>query len=298
MRPLQMLPKTFLSLLLAALLTATSAWATDHPAKKAEKTAILLVTFGTSVKSAQTAFDHIDRRVRTAFPATEIRWAYTSKIIRDKLAREEGKSLDSPGMALARLMDDGYTKVAVQSLHMIPGEEFYALKDNARLFAWMEGGISRIVVGSPLLSDDEAMDKTLQAVLDKEVPRDRKKDEAVVLMGHGTSHYANAVYGNLMYRAQRLDPHIYVATVEGSPSFDDIMAMLLQKKIKKAYLIPFMTVAGDHATNDMAGSEPDSWKNLLKKEGIEAKPVLKGLAELDPVVDIWIAHLKTALAHL
>jgi len=130
------------------------------------------------------------------------------------------------------------------------------------------------------------------------VPQERKANDAVVLMGHGTHHPSDAIYSALMFKAQKMDANLYVGTVEGSPSFDEVKEMLVKKKTKKAYLVPFMTVAGDHAMNDMAGDEPDSWKSQLAKAGIEAVPVMKGLAEFDSIVDMWIAQLKTAMAHL
>ncbi|WP_245590164.1 sirohydrochlorin cobaltochelatase [Desulfobulbus elongatus] len=296
-----LMKKQWMILACAAVLLAglQARWcvAAGHPAKEDKGPAILLVTFGTSVDSAQSAFRTVEQRVKAAFPKTEVRWAYTSKIIRKKLEKE-GTHIDSPEVALARLMDDGYTKVAVQSLHMIPGAEFHELYDNARLFGQMSGGIDKVVVSSPLLVSDETMDKALKEVMARVVPKARQANEAVVLMGHGTHHPSDAIYSALMYKAQKMDPNVYVGTVEGSPSFDEIKEMLVQKNIKKAYLIPFMTVAGDHAMNDMAGDEPDSWKSQLTKAGIESVPVMKGLAEFDAIADMWVAQLKTAMAHL
>ena len=283
--------------ILAIGLQTETVLASGHAAKEEKDPAILLVTFGTSVESAQKAFANIEKRVRAAFPKTEVRWAYTSKIIRKKLEKE-GAHIDSPEVAMAKLMDDGYTKVAVQSLHMIPGAEFHEINVNARLFAQMSGGIGKVMVSLPLLVSEATMEKALKEVVAKVVPKERKAGEAVVLMGHGTHHPSDAIYSALMYKAQKMDANMYVGTVEGSPSFDEIKEMLIKNKIKKAYLIPFMTVAGDHAMNDMAGDEPDSWKSQLTKAGIEAVPVLKGLAEFDSIADMWIEQLKGAMAHL
>ena len=286
------------ALLAAFCLQSTVAKASEHGKKKADKIAILLVTFGTSVEKAQSSFTNIEKRVKAAFPGTEVRWAYTSNIIRKKLAKEEGKQIDSPEMALARLMDEGYTKVAVQSLHMIPGAEFHEINANARLFAQMAGGIDQVKVSLPLLISDETMEQALRAVITKMVPKERKPGEAVVLMGHGTHHPTDAMYSALMYKAQQMDANLYVGTVEGHPTFEEIRDMLVAKKIKKAYLIPFMTVAGDHAMNDMAGDEPDSWKSQLTKAGIESIPVMHGLGEVDVIVDMWIAQLNLVMAHM
>ena len=109
------------------------------------------------------------------------------------------------------------------------------------------------------MSTQEDMQRIVDAIL-KTIPISRKKNEAVVLMGHGTPHPANAFYAALMFQLQLKAPNIFVGTVEGYPDIDLIKELMLQKKITKAYLIPFMSVAGDHAKNDMAGDEEDSWK--------------------------------------
>ena len=116
-------------------------------------------------------------------------------------------------------------------------------------------------------------------------------------MGHGTHHPSNAFYAALMFQLQLRDPNIFIGTVEGYPEIDDIMPMLKKKKIIKAWLLPFMSVAGDHARNDLAGDEEDSWKSILTREGIQCDVVLKGTAEYDGFVDIWLDHLKAVLAH-
>lgn len=265
-----------------------------QPAADSKGTAILLVTFGTSVPNAQAAFVTIERRVKAVFPDAEIRWAYTSKIIRKKLAKS-GTVIDSPETALAKLMDDGYTKVVVQSLHMIPGAEFHALSANTNLFGQMSGGFDQVLVSNPLLVSDEVMEKVIKAIAGKVVPIERTPDEAVILMGHGTHHPSDAIYSALMYKMQKVDANLYIGTIAGSPTFGEVKDMLVQKGIKKAYLIPFMTVAGDHAMKDMAGDEPNSWKSQLARERIESVPVFKGLAEFDFLVDFWIDNLSMAM---
>jgi sirohydrochlorin cobaltochelatase len=129
------------------------------------------------------------------------------------------------------------------------------------------------------------------------IPAKRKKKEAVVLMGHGTHHPSNAFYAALMFQLQLKDPDIFVGTVEGYPAIDLLKELMLKKKIKKAWLIPFMSVAGDHAKNDMAGDEDDSWKSILTQAGIQCVPVLKGTAEYDSFADIWVDHIQGPLSH-
>lgn len=278
------------------LLTAGSAMA-GHGEKREVKKAILLAAFGTSVPEARKALEGVESRVKEQFPGIEVRWAYTSSIIRAKLAKE-GIRLDSPEVALARLMEDRYTHVAVLSLHTIPGAEFHDLYKNAHLFGEMEGGFEQILVARPLLASHDDMTAAAKAVL-KSVPPTRKPGDAVILMGHGSEkHPADALYLAMNQVFQELDPNVFVATVEGYPALNDVVPRLVERKIKTVYLIPFMAVAGDHALNDMAGDDPDSWKSILKKNGYACEVVLKGTIENPEIVDIWLKHLNIAFDHL
>jgi sirohydrochlorin cobaltochelatase len=265
-----------------------------HGHKGPKKVGILLVAFGSSEASAQVSFENIDKKVKATHPGIPVRWAYTSYIIRDKMAKQ-GKQLDSPEVALAKMMDEKFTHVAVQSLHTIGGEEYHDLRRTVGAFKIM-GGFQRIILGYPLLATQEDMQRTVDAVL-ATIPKNRKKNEAVVLMGHGTHHPSNAFYAALMFQLQLKDPNIFVGTVEGYPEVDLIQELLLEKKIKTAYLMPFMSVAGDHAKNDMASDEDDSWKSILTQAGIKCIPILKGTAEFDEFVEIWVDHVSGPLGH-
>jgi sirohydrochlorin cobaltochelatase len=283
-------------LLMLVLLTAlgtVNAYA-DHGHTLPKKVGILLVAFGSSEASAQVSFENIEKQVKAAFPDIPVRWAYTSHIIRAKLAKQ-GKLLDSPEVALARMQDENFTHVAVQSLHTIGGAEYHDLRRSVGAFKSM-GRFQKIILGYPLMSTQEDMERSVAAIL-KTIPKERKKNEAVVLMGHGTHHPSNAFYAALMFQLQLKDPNIFVGTVEGYPDVDLIKELMLQRKIKKAYLMPFMSVAGDHAKNDMAGDEADSWKSVCTKAGIACVPVMKGTAEYDDFVAIWVDHIRGPLKH-
>jgi sirohydrochlorin cobaltochelatase len=260
------------------------------------KTGILLVAFGTSVPEAQKAYDTIERLVRAAFPETPVRWAYTSSVIRAKLARQ-GRPLDSMETALARMMEERFTHVAVQSLHVIAGWEFHEMQRNAAAFGAMAGGFDRITVGGPLLSSAEDFAKVTLALLNH-LPPGRKPEEAVVFMGHGTSHASNAGYAALMYHLQRRDPGVFMGTVGASPTIEEIRDTLVLRNVSRAYLMPFMAVAGEHARNDLAGEQEGSWKNVLSRAGITCTPVLTATAEYDEIGMIWLEHLKAAVARL
>lgn len=266
----------------------------DHGHRAEKKVGILLVAFGSSEASAQVSFDNIDKKVRATYPDIPVRWAYTSHIIRAKLAKQ-GKQLDSPAVALAKMQDEKFTHVAVQSLHTIGGEEYHDLRRTVGAFSQM-GGFEKIILGYPLMSTQEDMQRCVNAIL-KTIPNDRKAKEAIVLMGHGTPHPSNAFYAALMFQLQLKDPNIFVGTVEGYPGIDLITDLLKQKKIKKVYLMPFMSVAGDHAKNDMAGDEDDSWKSILSTAGFKCETILKGTAEYDDFIDIWVDHVGGPLSH-
>lgn len=271
-----------------------AAWAGSE--KLAPKKGILLVAFGTTVSEASAALDHLDAQVRERWPELPVRWAYSSRIVREKLAAS-GVFKDSPATALAKMMDEGFTQVAVQSLHTIPGEEFHNLQKTAQSFVGLPKGMEQIEVGAPLLATHEDLLACAQAML-AVLPPERKADEAAIFMGHGTHHPGNVYYPALQYYVSRLDPLVFVGTVEGAPSLEDVRAELGSHNVDRVYLLPFMAVAGDHALNDLAGDEEDSWKTVLDKDGLTCVPVLRGTAAKKEFAGIWINHLDNALQRL
>ncbi|MGM0425376.1 MAG: sirohydrochlorin cobaltochelatase [Thermodesulfobacteriota bacterium] len=287
------------SILILGLFLSSTALAHSHGHHEEDqehKKGILLVTFGSSYPQAQAAFENIEDQVKQAFPDTPVHWAYTSHMVRAKLA-EEGQELDSPAQALANMQDQGFTHVAVQSLHTIPGAEFHDLHEVVQAFRSMPGDLEHIQLGYPLLGSDQDLREVSQALL-QNIPDERGSQEAVVFVGHGSYHPSNAFYKALAYQLQQEDPLAYVGTVGGSPSIEDIQAQLENEDVQKAYLMPFMSVAGDHAQNDIAGEGQDSWKSILSQAGIECETVMKGSAEYDNIVDVWIRHLEEAYSEL
>ncbi|WP_456324287.1 sirohydrochlorin cobaltochelatase [Desulfonauticus submarinus] len=263
--------------------------------KHSPKPGILLVAFGTSYPDGKRAYSFFEKEVKKAFPGIEVRWAYTSSIIRHKLAKE-GKNIPSPVKALAQMMSDGFTHVAVQSLHTIPGEEYEYLEQVVEGFSVMPKGFTKIVLGTPLLYSVHDIPKVADALL-KNLPS-LKKGWGIALMGHGTGHRANSYYAALQYALWLKNKKVFLGTVEGWPTIREVRQELKQHKIKDVYLMPFMSVAGDHAHNDLAGDESDSWKGILSKAGFKCHPILKGTGEMKEIVEIWIEHLKHAYAKL
>lgn len=287
-------------MILAFWLSLMTGWGTvfamHHDREKPQKKGILLVAFGTTIPEAQVAFDMIEKKTREAFPDIDVRWAFTSRIIRSKLSGE-GQILNSVSQGLANMAEEGFSHVAVQSLHTIAGEEFHKLQQTVNAFSKIPGAFEKILLGLPLLGADSNQDKVASAIFST-IPKERKPEEAVVLMGHGTAHASNASYPALMWRLQQKDPNLFVGVVEGYPELSDILPVLTQKKIKKAWLIPFMAVAGDHVRNDMAGPEEDSWKSVLNNAGIHCETILKGTGEYPEFVEIWVDHLRETMNHL
>ena len=280
--------RTFLSLFVVLCL-ATPALA-GHDTTKAPKRAIVVAAFGTTVPEAAPAITKMVDRVKAAYPGVPVSLCYTAAMIRAKLAKQ-GQHVPSPAEALAALPDQGVTDVAILSLQTIPGHEFNDLERLATAFSGLPKGLHRVAVSTPLLYGREDFPKAAKALL-ASAPKDRQPADALVFVGHGTDHPANMAYPALQYTLWRLDPNAFVTTVEGTPSFDDVVAELKQRGIKKAWLIPLFAVAGDHAHNDMAGKEKDSLASTLAAAGIAATPDFSGNGDRDAVAALWLEHLK------
>lgn len=243
-----------------------------------DKKAILIAAFGSSVASAAKAYDNIGKIVKDANPETEIRWAYTSGFVREKL-EQKGKIIKSVSGALKDLFIEGFTAVKVIALHMVPGEEYHKLCSEVHSFNCGRCGFRKIEISKPFLNSADSLDKLCSCVI-SEIPSVRRKKDAVVLMGHGNSHgICDLNYIAAAAEFNRRDKNIFLATVEGKPDFASLLEILKSKKISKAYLMPFMIVAGDHAVNDLAGANENSWKSRLERAGITCVPLLKGLGE-------------------
>lgn len=261
--------------------------------KNDEKEAILLVTFGSSYKRPEATFQNIEKNFREAYPKTDIYWAFTSKMIRKILnKRGEGpfKNIQSSKEMLLNLKAKGYNKIALQSLHVIPGTEYNDLKEIVADFQKQNPNI-KITLGTPLMNTD----KDMQALADIIVKMFDAKDRTVIMMGHGTVHEANDRYTRIDKIFKKTNPNFIVGTVEAAPGIDEVVVAAKALSSKNILLMPLMSVAGDHATNDMAGDEEDSWKTVLEKEGFNVTSELQGLCDYDEVVTIFIDHFKASM---
>ncbi len=261
---------------------------------KKDKKAILLVAFGTSYKEARVAYDNIEKHVKAAFPDTEIRWAYTSGMIRKKILLRDKIYIPDPIVALSKLQDEGFTKVVVQSLHVIPGYEFEDLKNVVDTFSLLKSNKGRpdfkvLVLGKPIMCNTEGMEEFVEAL----TPFiEKNKDKAIVFMGHGTEHFANAAYSELQLLINEKFDNVIIGTVEGYPDLDFVKSKLKKLGRRNVIVAPLMIVAGDHARNDMAGDEADSWKMQLKQEGYKVEPYIHGLGENDKIAELFVKRIK------
>jgi len=265
-----------------------------HQTASASNAAIVLVAFGSRESKAQRAFRVMGQATRARFPSYPVRWAFTSSMIRRKWA-EAGHPVDSPSMALARLRDEGVTHVAVQSLHTIAGREFDELQQEIHQCQQGPGMCFRISLGQPLLASLQDL-RLAVAVLMTHVPKARRPDEPVIVMGHGTEqHPAELAYVAAAAEFQRLDPRVFLATVEGQPAFTTVLKQLPRSGARRVWLVPFMAMAGNHVIQDMNGPAADSWTSQLTRRGFTPRPVLKGTAEYVGIQDIWLNHLADAI---
>ncbi len=269
-------------------------------AQAASSNGILLVAFGTSMESAKPSLDAVEAAYKKAYPGQPVVMAYTSDIIRNKLAKEGQKRL-SVKQALDECAKLGVVNLRVQSLHATEGEEFSMLQRMlVRDLTRNPGRFEHVFLGAPLLKSEADLQEVITCVL-KSFPSRRSATDAVVLMGHGNDRgSSDLALARVAAAFNERDNLVYVATVEGANSFDAVLPQLKKKGVRKVFLQPFMMVAGDHANNDLAGSEDDSWASQLKAAGMTVEAHLFGLGSNPGVQKLFLAHTAAAkddLAH-
>lgn len=270
-----------------AFMTGMSVMAQSFGEAPKEKTAILMVHFGTTYDDTRKAtIDAINEKARRQFPEITIAEAYASRIIISRL-KKRGIIKKTPQEALLRLAAEGYTHVIVQGTNVIDGIEAEVLRNEASL---MKPFFKEIRVGRPLLYSVEDCLKATRILIDR-YGKNLAKNQAVILVGHGTSTPANAMYSQIDYMfTSEGASSFHVATVEGYPTYETTLARLKTSKAKNVTLVPFMFVAGDHARNDIDGE----WRGMLEREGFKVTSLLEGLGSIPGIQDIYIEHIKDA----
>ena len=257
------------------------------------KKVILVVSFGTSYNdSREKTIGAIEEEISRAYPDYIIKRAFTSRMIINKLKKRDGMQVDNVDEALCRLVLEGYGTVIIQPTHVMNGFEY---EEMMGLIDPYKGSFADLRIGTPLLTSAEDYTTLTEAVV-AEVPEVNQEGTAVILIGHGTDHFANSAYAALDYRIKDMGYHnIFIGTVENYPDLDTVKKQIAAHKVKKIILYPLMIVAGDHANNDMAGDEEDSWKSVFEKEGYEVECNLKGLGEYKGIRRMFVERVDTAI---
>lgn len=254
------------------------------------KKALAVISFGTTYPDARKAITRIEDELRAALPDYDFYRAFTSSIVRKRIEREEGVRVPSPAELMETLLAAGYTEVRCQSLHVMPGIEYEKMCGELALF---REKFEHFALGAPLLATPGDCRAVCEGLL-AELPV-LGEDEAWVYMGHGTEHFANAVYSEVENQFRALGAErVYVGTVEGFPGLDYLRARLAARRVKKVTLAPLMIVAGDHAQNDLAGGGDDSWKSILLRDGYAVDVKLRGLGDIAAVRARFAAHCREA----
>ncbi len=260
------------------------------------KQGILIVSFGTTYQETREKnIEKIANTVRKQFSDWNVYQAYSSNTVRSILKKRDQLEIPDTKEALVQMSKEGITHVVVLPTHIIDGIENNRMKqsilDCSALF-------TNITTARVLLDCDEDYKLTAKALWEE---IKAFADEApVIWMGHGSAHEADKSYEKLELELRNYSGHEnYMATVEGEVTIESVLGRLMDSPQPKGrvLLLPFMLVAGDHATNDMAGEE-DSFASLLQHEGYEPECMLKGIGEYDSIRDIYIQHLREAMAEL
>ena len=246
------------------------------------KDAIVVMSFGTTYKDTRAkTIDATVDAIKAAHPNTKVVTAFTSHIIRDRIQQKEGITYPTPEEALDQLKSEGYSRVALTSLDVIPGMEY---NYDVAVYNLYKNNFKKMTLGTPLMywmGQEGQTDEVIQTIkaVQSQFPKLGKED-AILIMAHGTPDPANAYYSVIQDRIHTLGlKNVFVYTVEGTPNLEQVIPQLKLHGIKHVTLMPFMMVAGDHANNDMAGAEPDSHKSILEKEGFKVDTYIHGLGE-------------------
>lgn len=284
--------------------------------KKSSDQALLLVSFGSTWDEPQKSFQKLVKTFKKAFPDRDVYFAFTSEICMTRCA-QKGLNYYAPNFYLEAIGNAGYKDIAVQSLHVIPGEEFlrveskikdfhnHSLKDGSTPFA------NRVVyLSGPLLAEEEDCNR-VAAELHKLYGDKVRDGKLVCFMGHGNPASYNYGNGNSRYimiekALQKLDKHYFVATVDMEGNFVDDMIVRMKEAgftSGEVFLHPLMSIAGDHANNDLKGgndtpAEEGSWRGTLVNAGYTCPREnceMKGLSDYPDIAAIWVSHMKAAL---
>ncbi|MDR3073090.1 MAG: sirohydrochlorin cobaltochelatase [Deltaproteobacteria bacterium] len=278
--------------------------AAAEAAGKSEKnrTAIVLASFGSTVPEARKVEASFLEETRRRHPGVHAVLANTARLVMRKNAGQ-GVVIPSLFRALADLVDAGYARAAVQSLHLAPGDEFDGVAAVAKAQEGLPKGLRKVSLGAPLLASDEDCAQTAD-VLAASLPEERNASEPVIFVRHearsGPNGQGDGAYAALQRRLARRDPKMFVGLLKDIPDRERILALLgvPDEPPSPVWLAPLLGLAGRHALTDLYGDGDHSWKRALEEAGWQVKESFRPLLAIPGARDIWFAHLDAALAEL
>ena len=279
---------------------------------------LLVVSFGTSFNDSRTEdIGGIEKALQKAYPDWSVRRAFTAQIIINHVQARDGEKIDNMDQALQRAVDNGVKNLIVQPTHLMHGAEYDELSEAVASYSDKFESVS---IAEPLLgevgsaddsvnSDKEAVAKAVTAEAVKTAgyeSLDAAKEDgtAFVFMGHGTSHTAKISYSQMQNQMNALGyDNVFIGTVEGEPEVtacEAVIEKIQEAGYKKVILRPLMVVAGDHANNDMAGDDDDSWKSQFEASGVfdSIETQIAGLGQIPVIQDLYVSHTHAAMEEL
>jgi len=276
---------------------------------------LLVVSFGTSFNASRAAdISGVEKALQAANPDWSVRRAFTAQIIINHVQARDGEKIDNMDQALERAVKNGVKKLVVQPTHLMHGAEYDELTETVNSY---KDKFESVKIAEPLLGevgadataineDKAAVAKAITAEAVKTAEYDSldaaaEDSTAFVFMGHGTSHTAKISYSQMQAQMEQLGyKNVFIGTVEGEPedtSCESVIAKVKDAGYKNVILRPLMVVAGDHANNDMAGDDDDSWKSQFEasKNFDSVKTQIAGLGEIDAIQQLYVAHTKAAM---
>ena len=276
---------------------------------------ILVVSFGTSFNDSRAKdIGGIEKALQAAYPDWSVRRAFTAQIIINHVQARDDEKIDNMDQALERAIDNGVKNLVVQPTHLMHGAEYDELTEAVESY---KDKFESVKIAEPLLggvgTDETAVNEdkaeVAEAITSEAVKTagfdslDAAKEDgtAFVFMGHGTSHTAKISYSQMQTQMNDLGyDNVFIGTVEGEPedtSCEAVIGKLKAAGYKKVILRPLMVVAGDHANNDMAGDDDDSWKSQFEASGAfdSIDTQIAGLGGIDAIQQIYVAHTQAAI---
>ena len=276
---------------------------------------ILVVSFGTSFNDSRAEdIGGVEKALQAAYPDWSVRRAFTAQIIINHVQARDDEKIDNMDQALERAVDNGVKNLVVQPTHLMHGAEYDELTEAVENY---KDKFESVKIAEPLLgevgADETAINEDKAAVAEAITAEavktagfdslDAAKEEgtAFVFMGHGTSHTAKISYSQMQAQMEQLGyENVFIGTVEGEPedtACEAVIEKLKNAGYKKVILRPLMVVAGDHANNDMAGDDDDSWKSQFEASGAfdSIDTQIAGLGEIDAIQQLYVAHTQTAI---